>query len=200
MSDTPPPAESELDPNQILIAEFNNISQAATQANEDRAKVSNYYFVTAGAAVAAIVGAKLDTGSVGVYWGFAAVFGILSGVGFITVFQLAQLRAAWIECVRAMNQIKDHYIAQCSGAKLDEAFGWTSDTIPDAGKKSSVAFLLAVSVMLVDGVMAGVAVVYAGTALGARPNDLRLVAGAALIAAVFGVSQYFIYMRAVQAD
>ena len=36
-----------LDVNDILIAEFNYIASTAFQANEDRARVSNYYLMTA---------------------------------------------------------------------------------------------------------------------------------------------------------
>jgi len=32
-----------LDPNEILVAEFNYIASTAFQTNEDRARVSNYY-------------------------------------------------------------------------------------------------------------------------------------------------------------
>jgi len=44
-----------LDVNEILVGEFEYIAKTAFQANEDRAWVSNYYLMTAGAAVAAIL-------------------------------------------------------------------------------------------------------------------------------------------------
>ena len=54
------PGPGPLDVNEILVAEFEYIAKTAFQANEDRARVSNYYLMTAGAAVAAILGAKIE--------------------------------------------------------------------------------------------------------------------------------------------
>jgi len=48
--------QESLDVNEILVTEFEYIAATAFQANEDRARVSNYYLMTAGAAVAAILG------------------------------------------------------------------------------------------------------------------------------------------------
>ena len=49
------PDHRPLDVNEILVAEFEYIATTAFQANGDRARVSNYYLMTAGAAVAAIL-------------------------------------------------------------------------------------------------------------------------------------------------
>jgi hypothetical protein len=154
-----------LDPNEILVAEFNYIAATAFQANEDRARVSNYYLMTAGAAVAAILGAKIEGGMQPVgYWGFAVVFGALAFIGLLTVLQLARLRSAWMASARAMNRIKDYYMEHCPDAQLKEAFTWTNQNLPSPSKRGSVAFLLALSVALVDGgaVMASVAFLGAG--------------------------------------
>lgn len=152
--------QESLDPNEILVAEFNYIAATAFQANEDRARVSNYYLMTAGAAVAAILGAKIEGGMQPVgYWGFAVVFGALAFIGLLTVLQLARLRSAWMASARAMNRIKDYYMEHCPDAQLEEAFTWTNQNLPSPSKRGSVAFLLALSVVLVDGgaVMASVA-------------------------------------------
>ena len=42
-------------PHELLIAEFNYIATSTNQSSEDRARVSNYYLVTIGASIAAIV-------------------------------------------------------------------------------------------------------------------------------------------------
>jgi hypothetical protein len=52
--------KAELNSNEILQAEFGCIAQCAFQANEDRARVSNYYLVTVAAAVGALVSGKLE--------------------------------------------------------------------------------------------------------------------------------------------
>jgi hypothetical protein len=179
------------DPNSILIAEFEYIAQTAFQANEDRARVSNYYLVTVAAAVAAIVGAKIEnTTPLGIYAGFSALFIVLSAYGAFTLLQLARLRSAWVESARAMNQIKDYYIHKYPEAKLAEAFAWTSNSIPAPNKGKSVAFLLALSVMVIDAFTAGAAMVYGGLALDLpQKNPFLVIAGIGLVAA-FAFMQY----------
>ena len=161
-----------LDPNEILVAEFNYIASTAFQANEDRARVSNYYLMTAGAAVAAILGIKLEGAMpTVVYWGFAAVFGALAIIGLLTMLQLARLRSAWMASAKAMNEIKDYYMERCPHAQLEEAFTWTNKSLPSPSKRGSVAFLLALSVVLVDAGAAMASVAF----LGAGVNQARLV-------------------------
>lgn len=145
------PDQRPLDVNEILVAEFEYIATTAFQANEDRARVSNYYLMTAGAAVAAILGARIEGEMQPVgYWGFAVVFGALAFIGFLTVLQLARLRSAWRSSAQAMIQIKDYYREHCPDADLEKAFAWTNETLPSGAKRNSVAFLLALSVILVD--------------------------------------------------
>ena len=50
--------KTHLNPNTILQAEFEYIATTATQSNEDRAKVTSFYFVTVGSLLAAIFGAQ----------------------------------------------------------------------------------------------------------------------------------------------
>ena len=191
MSDPIPPTEPGLDPNEILIAEFEYISQTAFQANEDRGRVSSYYLITAGAAVAAILGAQLEgTTPVGVYWGFALVFGVLSAVGLLTLLQLVRLRIAWTASARAMNQIKDYYRTRCPEAQLDQAFAWTTSTIPPPNKRGSIAFLLAMSVIVIDAATAGTAVAYVGLALGSAPGDPAWLIAGGVVGLAFAAAQY----------
>ncbi len=155
-----------LDPNEILVAEFEYIAATAFQANEDRARVSSYYLMTAGAAVAAILGAKIEGEMPPVgYWGFAVVFGALAFIGLLTVLQLARLRSAWRSSAQAMNRIKDYYREHCPDAHLEEAFAWTTETLPEPTKRGSVAFLLALSVILVDAGAAVAGAAFMGIAM-----------------------------------
>jgi hypothetical protein len=162
--------DSPLDPNAILTAEYEYIVQTAMQANEDRARVSNYYLVTAGAAVAAIIGAGFESpASSGVYTGFCLLFAGLGVIGILTLLQLARLRRAWRESVVAMNQLKDYYIDHFKGIGLEKAFAWRGATIPAAGKHSSLAYLLALSVALIAGASLAAAFEYLCLALGWPP-------------------------------
>jgi len=160
------PNQRPLDVNEVLVAEFKYIATTAFQANEDRARVSNYYLMTAGAAVAAILGAKFEGEMQLVsYWGFAVVFGGLAVIGLLTVLQLARLRSAWRSSAQAMNQIKDYYRESCPDADLEKAFAWTNDTLPSGAKRNSVAFLLALSVILVDAGAAVAGAAFMGVAM-----------------------------------
>ncbi len=155
-----------LDPNAILSAEYDYIVQTAMQANEDRARVSNYYLAAAGAAVAAIIGAGFDSPtSPGVFIGFSLLFAGLGVIGMLTLLQLARLRKAWRESVMAMNQLKDYYIAHCKEPGLEKAFAWRGNTIPPAAKRNSLAYLLALSVVMIAGASLSAAFVYLCLAL-----------------------------------
>jgi hypothetical protein len=186
----------ELDLNDILIAEYQYIAQSAFQANEDRARVSNYYFVTAAAAVAAIIGAKFEGYSTtGVYLGFGAMFLVLSLIGLLTLLQLARLRAAWAESARAMNRIKQFYFDHFQGMQIETAFAWTSNSLPSASKKRSLAFLLALSVIVVDCTTLITAVIYLIAATGAAPMQAVWLAAGLAIGSLSGVIQYIVYHR-----
>lgn len=191
-----PQDHPELDPNDILVAEFQYIAQTAFQANEDRARVSSYYLVTAGAAVAAIVGAKIEGAtSTGIYLGFSALFAVLSGIGWLTLLQLARLLTAWTESARAMNLIKEYYIAKCPEKDFAQAFAWRLASIPPPGKHKSLAFLLALSVILIDTVTAAAVVIYAILASGSSSsNGMNLILGV-VAGLVFAVIQYSWYNR-----
>ena len=135
---------------EFLLAEFGYITQTAAQSTEDRARVANFYFVTAAAVVGAVLGFKLDTNPTAwFYAAFSLVFTVLISLGWLTILQLAQLRAAWLESVRAMNQIKAYYMERCD-ERARAAFRWTDTTKPPALKPRSVAFLMFVSVAVVN--------------------------------------------------
>ncbi len=190
---------AQLDPNAILIAEYQYIAQSAFQANEDRARVSSYYFVSTAAAVAAIIGVKIEgVASAGVYFGFFMVFAVLGIIGLLTLLQLARFRSSWTESMRAMDRIKEHYQRHCPDMQLEQAFAWTKTTIPPVSKHWSVAFLLSLSVMLVDALAMGTAVAYLGLALGASASDSAWLPPAIVIGLAFAVAQYFLYFHAVR--
>ncbi|MCW5848646.1 MAG: hypothetical protein KIT87_00920 [Anaerolineae bacterium] len=149
---TPPPPEVKPDAatHAFLLAEFGYITQTAFQSTEDRARVANFYFVTAAAVVGAVLGFKLDTSPTPwFFWAFSLIFAVLIALGWLTILQLAQLRAAWLESVRAMNQLKTYYMDRCD-EKARAAFRWTDATRPPALKPRSVAFLMFVSVVVIN--------------------------------------------------
>lgn len=151
--------KAKLDSDEILRAEFDYIAQTAFQANEDRARVTSFYFVSVGSLVAAILGTQFaedDLRSVSL--AFSVLFLTLTALGGLTIAQLARLRAAWHESAEAMNQIKNFYIQQ--RPEIEPAFKWRLNTIPPTDKAYSIANLLAVEVSLLGSLTAAAAVYF----------------------------------------
>ena len=143
---------------ELLAAEYEYIAQTATQANEDRARVSSFYLIAVGSLVAALFGTQLfdaDKFTQAVKLMFSGLFILLTLLGTSTIMQLARLRAAWYESMLAMNQIKDFAMKQ--NPELKNAFRWKSETLPAKYKTGSVSYYQAVEVALIGGLMFGAA-------------------------------------------
>ncbi len=151
---------------QIIIAEFGYIAQTAFQANEDRARAWQYFFVTFATLIAALLSTQVAAAvRQQLYLTFVVIFGLLAVLGLITVIQLVRLRQAWLESVRAMNQIKERLIAD--DLELADYFRWRVETIPPAFKWRSFGFLQALAVGLLSGLAGGAAVAFGALARGA---------------------------------
>jgi hypothetical protein len=154
-----------LDSDEILRAEFDYIAQTAFQANEDRARVTSFYFVSVGSLVAAILGTQFAADSLrGVSLAFSLLFLVLTALGGLTIAQLARLRAAWHESAQAMNQLKDFYIRQ--HPEIEPAFKWRLGSIPPTDKTHSIANLMAVEVSLLGALTSAAAVYFLLNSLG----------------------------------
>jgi hypothetical protein len=157
-----------LNPGEILIAEYNYVAQTVFQANEDRARVASFYVVSFGSFLAALVGAQFDKMNTQVVnLGFAGLFLALTVMGYLTLLQLARLRSAWFESIRAMNKVKDFYMSRFPD--LEEAFDWRTDTLPVKFKTKSVGFYMIVQVALLGGVALGAAIYFGIMALFGSP-------------------------------
>lgn len=152
----PEPVPLELD--ELLAAEYNYIAQTATQAHEDRARVSSFYLIAVGSLLAAMFGTQIfDPGfySRTVNLMFSGLFFLLTLLGTSTIMQLARLRAAWYESMLAMNQLKDFMISQ--NKELVNAFRWKTSSLPSKYKTASVSYYQAIEVALIGGLMFGAA-------------------------------------------
>ena len=97
---------------QIITAEFGYVAQTAFQANEDRARAWQYFFVTFATLIAALLSTQVEgIDQRQLYLTFVVIFTLLAVLGVITILQLVRLRQAWLESVRAMNQIKERLVA-----------------------------------------------------------------------------------------
>jgi hypothetical protein len=139
---------------ELLAAEYEYIAQTATQANEDRARVSSFYLIAVGSLVAALFGTQLfdsDKFTQIVKIMFSGLFVLLTLLGTSTIMQLARLRSAWYESMLAMNQIKDFAMKQ--NPELKFAFRWKAETLPAKYKTGSVSYYQAFEVALIGGLM-----------------------------------------------
>jgi len=146
---------------ELLASEFDYIAQTASQANEDRARVSSFYLIAVGSLVAALFSTQLfdtDKFTQTVKIMFSGLFVLLTLLGASTVLQLARLRAAWHESMLAMNQLKDFAMSQ--NPELTKAFRWKTNTLPPKYKKGSVSYYQAFEVALIGGLMFGTAVFF----------------------------------------
>lgn len=155
------------DPNEILRAEYDYIAQSAFQANEDRARVTSFYILAVSSLVAAILGAKLFEGEnqIVVNLGFGGLFLLLTVLGFLTIFQLARLRAAWYSAVEALNEIKKYYIDYFKEIKLGDAFAWKDLKAVPKYKRGSVSYFLALEISLLSAITFGASIYFFQSAL-----------------------------------
>ncbi len=163
---------------QVLAAEHEYIAQTAFQANEDRARASQYFLVTFATLIAALLSVQIDgLNQSQLYLTFVVIFVLLSALGLITLLELVRLRTAWLESVRAMNQIKER--AQEQDPALAGYFRWDNSNVPPAFKLRSLGFLQAVSVSLLSGLALAAAVAFGSLASGAAvvPWAWSVVAG-----------------------
>jgi len=153
----PPP----LDFDELLAAEYDYIAQTASQAHEDRARVSSFYLIAVGSLVAALFSTQLfepDSFTQTVKIMFGGLFILLTLLGTSTIMQLARLRAAWFESMQAMNKLKEFMVSQNKG--LAKAFHWTNASLPSKFKTDSVSYYQAAEVALISALMFGAAIFF----------------------------------------
>ncbi len=152
-------SKKNLNHHEMLQAEYGYIANTAFQANEDRARVTSFYFVSVGSLVAAILGTQFgNTPSPGASLAFFFLFATLTVMGGLTIAQLARLRAAWHESVEAMNTIKDFYIKD--NPEIKPAFKWLASSVPVMNKPYSIANLIAIEVAMLGALTAGAGVYF----------------------------------------
>jgi hypothetical protein len=166
MDAQPPPGPPDELARQIINAEYSYIAQTAFQANEDRARAWQYFFVTFGTLIAALLSTQIEgINQRQLYLTFIVIFGLLALLGLITIWQLVRLRQAWLESARAMNQIKATLMSE--DPTLAAYFRWTNDTLPAPFKPRSFGFLQALEVALLSGLALGAAVAFGALVGGA---------------------------------
>jgi len=178
---------------EIVAEEYQYIAQTAFQANEDRARVTTFYLVSVGSLFGAFFGTTPTTEKI-TFFAFAGLFLFISYIGLITLRQLIQLRLAWFESARAMNQIKGFLIKQ--NKDLDKAFRWQSKSLPDPYKPKSVAYYLAQQVAMIGAVTFGAMIFYATLAINKNLQSGPLpITGAIIGGIIYLVFQMILYRK-----
>ena len=147
-----------LENQEVLAAELTYLGQTAFQTNEDRQRVAQFFFISFGSFLAAILSLQIETVSqndIFLILGFVFLFVTLFGIS--TLLQLTRLRLAWLESVLAMNRLKAH-IQEAHSPALDDVFAWLD--VPAAYKPGSVGYYQAIQVALGTGVALGAAAAF----------------------------------------
>lgn len=150
-----------LNPNAILIAEFEYARETASQAMEDRHKMVQFYvisifipFLTAVVGLLAIGVNRADVMQLSLFR--HVIFGafiLLFLMGVLFLLKLIRLRVAWFESAMSMNKIKSYYSTHLKDYRLDkEAFTWTIDSLKKLkfGKTNSIFFYSALLIITID--------------------------------------------------
>jgi hypothetical protein len=189
-----PPSQPSPELNALILAEFQYIADATNQSSEDRARVSNYYLVTIGAAIAAIFSDKLNnTTQPSVNIAIGVGFFALALLGLFTLLTLIRLRAGWMAGASAMDAIKEYYARIYDKAQLETAFEWERKDLPAHGKPDSVAFWTAASTIVVDSAMMTLAVIYGSAGWVQKPLDQSLLTYGLIAGGVSLALQLLIY-------
>ena len=185
-----------LNTDDILKAEYDYIANTAFQANEDRARGASFYFVSVGSIVAAILGTQLTADNLrSVAIPFFILFLVMTGLGALTIAQLARLRAAWHESVQAMNVMKDFYLEHYP--EIEPAFKWRKKTIPETDKPNSIANLTALEEALLGRFTTGASVYFLLLWLG----DINLASAMVIVVgAIIGSLSLWAYYKRLLVD
>lgn len=179
----------------FIAAEFNYISQTAFQAQEDRARSSEFFLIGIGSFIAAIFSSQFEVSNLKLYsFTFSLLFAVITFLGALTVIQLCRLRLAWLESIKAMNAMKDFLLSH--NPELAPCFKWRSDTIPPSFNKRGIGFLLSLEVSVLSGVAAGASFYFGSLAMGLESVFPYSILTAVLIAAIYITRFYYLPLRA----
>lgn len=185
----------DLNPGDILMHEFDYAAETATQANEDRVKVFNYFLVVAGTVIASIFTvAEKGTQNSAMAYPLIALFIVLFALGVLSLINLARLRKAWVGSAKAMCQIKEFYIDRINTAhpdlKIDEAFAWRLATVPRP-EAPSIAGLLAYSISLISSLSLAATIIFYDFARHGAIDALAVLAALLVFAIATGVQIWY---------
>ena len=131
----------------MLLEEFNYVSVTAYQAMEDRARISNFYYLLLGVLVTGLAAIYQFSGGIHNIPLSLVTLLLLVGAAISVSFfvTLIRLRQAYKESLLTMNVIKEFYIDQFKQQMpaIEQAFRWRLATMPKGERAGSVTFMIA---------------------------------------------------------
>jgi hypothetical protein len=183
----------------ILGMEFEYARQTASEAMAERHTMVNFYLVVTGVVATGVVAVMGQDTCLPKPVG-AALLWLLVGIGWIYFLGIIRLRQAWHDSARAMNQIKEFYIAHAaefSDAELRSAFRWQAHSLPAPDKPWTVYFYSAMLIALLDSAafVGGGALVDVATVQRSPVSILGTLGVLGLVFFAFHVWLYFAFLR-----
>jgi len=164
----------------FITAEFGYIANTAFQAHEDRARVSEFFLISFGTFLAALLSAKFSGLEQNlIFTIFSILLVMIALLGVATLAELTRLRLAWLESVTAMNGMKDEMLE--FAPDLENFFRWKTDSIPPAYKPWSVGFIKALEVSVLSGLCLATAANFTRFILGGQ--EVSWILGALVLVA-----------------
>jgi hypothetical protein len=178
----------------MLLEEFNYVSVTAYQAMEDRARISNFYYLLLGI-LATVLAAifQFSGGTRNIPLSLVTILLIIGALISISFFvTLIRLRQAYKDSLITMNVIKEFYIDEFKQQmpKIEKAFRWRLETIPKGERIGSVTFMIAfLNVIIGSLCIAGA--VYFITEIPLSITVAVIIAGAVFIIAMLAQIYYY---------
>jgi hypothetical protein len=188
--------KSQVHAEEILKLEFEYARETANQAQTDRTVIVNLYLILVGAigslllAAASLAPVRVDIPP----QAMSLLFFVLGILGALTLFKLIRLRQAWFGSLRAMNAIKDYYLAEFP--ELDSALLWKTRTIPSPNRAWSITYILSLMVMLLSSLALAGALHF----LEIRHGDAQLLLDAIAFFAALSLQNLFYFFELRNAE
>ena len=152
-----PSSSIELDPQPLLLAEFEYARETAGQAMSDRNSMVGFYLLAFSIIATSVV--ELLRAEMGQQLWFPPFVGalllwVLVIVGWLLYLTLIRLRQAWGESALAMNRIKAFFARHPKGATEGDvwaALRWRVETLPPLDRKWNAYHYSAVLLNLLNG-------------------------------------------------
>ncbi len=147
---------------ELLLREFDYVKETASQAMTDRLTMVNYFLLSAGVVLASVGLMVSAEGGAQFAYRYEVLIVLsltFNAVGWIYFMQVVRLRQAWCESALAMSHLKMIFVQNSKflPRTAQDAFLWSSASIPPPGKKMTVFYFSALLIALISAAALGFA-------------------------------------------